>query len=132
MKHKLKGNKGNVLVVVCVALPVLMGVIGICLDGNLVIYNQTKLMAATKFAAISASSNNKIVNEKTIITATEDQARNALLENYDQAKLRSFTISETSKNKCTVVAETEVNFVFMKIFGINSKKLSESYTVTRK
>lgn len=132
MKYNLKNNKGNMLVLVCAALPVLIGIIGVCLDGSLLVYYQTKLMAATKFAAVSASSYNKVISGKTIITATEDKAKSALIENFSQAKLRSFSINSTSKNKCTVIAETDVNFVFMKMFGINSKKLSESYTVTRK
>ena len=132
MKYKFKNNKGNMLVLVCAALPVFIGIIGVCLDGSLVIYNQTKLMAATKFAALSASSYNTVIEEKTIINATEDQARSALVENFSGATLRSFSINSASKNKCTVIAETDVNFVFMKVFGINSKKISESYTVTRK
>ncbi|MFT8349075.1 TadE/TadG family type IV pilus assembly protein [Clostridium saccharoperbutylacetonicum] len=132
MKPTLKNNKGNMLVLVCVALPVFIGIAGICLDGSLAIYYQTKLMAATKFAAISASSHNYVVSGKTVINATQDQAEAALKENFGAAKLRSFSINQSSKNKCTLVAETEVNFVFVKIFGVNSKKISESYTVTRK
>lgn len=132
MKCNLKNNKGNILVLVCAVLPVLIGVVGVCLDGSLVIYYETKLMAATKFAAVSASSNYDIIKEKTVINATEDQVKTALNENFNEAKLRSFSINSASKNKCTVIAETNVNFVFMKIFGINSKTLSESYTVIRK
>ncbi|OOM80585.1 hypothetical protein CLPUN_12510 [Clostridium puniceum] len=136
MKCNFKNNKGNTLVLVCAALPMLIGVIGLCIDGSLMVYYQTRLMAATKFAAVSASSHNKIVQEKTIINATEDQVRSALIENFSQAKLISFTINPASKNKCTVIAETEVNFVFMKMFLTDSKDykktIRESYDVTRK
>ena len=131
MQDKIN-NKGNALILVSIILPILIMVIGVCLDGSLVLYSQSKLMAATKFAALSASSHNKVIEDKTIINATEDEAKSALLANYDKAKLKKFTIDESSKNKCTVVAEVKVNFVFMKMFGINSKTINESYTVTRK
>lgn len=132
MRYNLKNNKGNILVLVCIALPALIGVIGLCLDGSLMIYYQSKLMAATKFAAVSAASNYEIVDDKIIITATESEVTTVLSENFSQAKLTSFNVSSISKNKCTVIAETQVNFVFMKMFGINNKTLSESYSVTRK
>lgn len=132
MQGKVNNNKGNILILVSIILPVLIMVIGVCLDGGLVMYSQSKLMAATKFAALSASSHNKVIEDKTIINATESQVKSALIENYDKAKLKKFTIDESSKNKCTVVADVEVNFMFMKMFGINSKTISESYTVTRK
>lgn len=132
MKRVLKNKAGNILVLVCVTLPIFIAMLGMCLDGSLVLYYQTKLMAATKFAAISASANNKVVSDKTIITGTQQEAATALETNFSEAKLRSFTINSSSKNKCTVVAETNVNFVFMRVFGIKNKTLSESYTVTRK
>lgn len=132
MKYGTKNNKGNILVLFCIILPILLGAIGICLDGSLLVYNQTRLMAATKFAAVSASSYNKVVQGKTIINATESKVNSALTENFSEARLRNFSINEASKNKCTVIGEVKVNFVFMKMFGVESKTISESYTVTRK
>lgn len=132
MKYILKNKSGNILILVCITLPIFIAMLGMCLDGSLVLYYQTRLMAATKFAAISASANYKVVGDKTIINATQGQVVDALKTNFNEANLRSFTINSSSKNKCTVVAETNVEFVFMKIFGLKNKTLSESYTVTRK
>lgn len=133
MKVKLREDKGgNILVLVSVLLPVLLACIGMCLDGSLLIYYQSRLMTATKIAAVSASSDYEIDDKgNTKIRASSDFVKDVLKENFKEAKLRNFTINESAKNKCTVEAEVEVNFTFMKIFNINSKTISESYTAER-
>lgn len=129
MKYNFKSNNGSILILVSILLPILISAVGICIDGVLVSYYQTRLMVATKLAAVSATSYYTLEGDSIKINVTNDKVKELLTTNFKDAKLKKLTID--SKNKCTVESEVDVNFVFMKIFGINSKTLFERYTATR-
>lgn len=133
MRDIVENNKGFVSVFFCISLPLIIAIMGFCIDGSLLLYYDARLMTATKFASISATSYYDIIDDKLVINATdaEDAAILALDENFEDAKLVNFTVDSDSQNECTVKAEVEVPFFFMKIFGVKAKVISESYTSSR-
>ena len=133
MAYCLKNNKGNVLVLLCAGIFALIGFAGICIDGSMLAYNKSKLMAATKLAAVSASSHYTVESGSIKITAKDDIAVSVLNKNYNGASLsndkgKSFDIDG---NQVTVRTKANVEFSFMKIFNLNSTTIYESYTATR-
>ncbi len=124
-------NNGFTAVFVALAMPVIIAILGICLDGSILLYYDSKLTNAVKFAAISATSVN-IQNEGALeITADNSFVQRVLINNLDGAILYEFTVDQQKKNQCTVKATYEVPFVFMKIFGFESKTILESYSAER-
>jgi len=131
MLHNLKDNKGNVMILVCIALTTLIAIAGMCLEGGLLIYSKSKLMAATKLAAVSTSSYYVVGNGDVTITGSQNDAKNILSVNYAEAKLSDGGF-KLNGNKVTINTEVKINFVVMKIFNINNATIHESYTATRK
>lgn len=133
MRYNFKNNKGNVLVLLCAGFTTLIGFSGICVDGSMLTYQKSKLMAATKLAAVSSSAHYTVDNGNITINASESDAQYILTKNYNGSttsndKGKSF---EIDGNKVTVRSKANVNFAFVKIFGINSTNIYESYTATR-
>ena len=130
MLHNLKNNKGNIIILLCMGLPLLIAIAGMCIDGGLLMYYEAKLMAATKLAAISASSHYTANEGKVIINGKESDADEVLSKNFNGAKIQDSGFI-LDGNKVTVNTEVKIDFAFMKIFNINNTIIHESYTVTR-
>lgn len=130
MKHLLKNN-GYTAVIVALTMPVLIAILGICLDGGVLLYFDLKLSTAVKFAAISATSVNMQNGDDLEITADSSFVQRVLSKNLNESELADFSIDELAKNRCCVAATYEVQFVFIRIIGIDRKVLYESYTAER-
>ena len=127
----VRNEKGFITILIALALPLIISVMGFCLDGSLLLYYDAKLSMAAKFAAITATSVNTNIEGNLVITADETFVMKILKSNMEGAMLVDYSINPNQKNKCTVSASAEVPFIFMKIFGIESKTLVESYTAER-
>jgi Flp pilus assembly protein TadG len=125
-------KKGYAAILLVLLLPIIIMIMGICIDIGNMVYCEAKLMSAVKFAAISASSNYTVSNNQVIITdEQQDFVQTCLTKNYEGAMSKTFTVDAVKKNQCTVEATAEVKFYFLTIIKINSETIDQSYTVTR-
>lgn len=130
MRYNIKNNKGNVLVILGFMWMFIIFIVGMCVDGSFVMYYQSRLMAATKIAAVSTSTHYNINKKgKIIINGTDNDALEALNANYKDAQLDGS--AQIAGNTCTIKTKANVDFIFMKILGINSTTIYESYKATR-
>lgn len=128
-----RSNKGYTMVFVALMMPVIVAIMGFSIDGGLLLYYKAKLTTATKFAAISATSDYTVVGGQLQINEADNFARSALEANLNDISLVDFDfkVTPSKKNECTLKASIEVPFVFMKILKINSTIITESYTAER-
>lgn len=128
---KRNNKKGYVTVFLALAMPLIISVLGFCIDGGMMLYFDARLSTAVKFACISASSDNENIDGNLVIKAENSFVEEVLHENLKDAILVDFMINPSSKNECTVKGSYKIEFVFMKLFGITEKSLTESYTARR-
>lgn len=133
----LKRNNGYITVFVCMLMPLFLALLGICIDGSIILYNDAKLMTATKFAAISATAFYDVKDGSVVLKgmndsgAARDAATNALEKNFSGAWVYEFSINNSKKNECTVKAKVKVDFFFARIFHFDSTTIEEIYTAER-
>lgn len=134
----LRNQNGHTAAFFCIAMPLIIAVLGICIDGSLLLYYKARLMTATKLAAVSATSFYEIEDDQPVIDplSSEDAALRTLEQNFESAVMTRFEIDNTAKNTCTVDAQVEVPFYFLRMLeafgsGITHKTLMESYTASR-
>lgn len=137
MKLSLNSNKGFIAVLICMMLPVIIALLGICIDGGILLYYDARLMSAAKFAAISATAFYDVTDGKAVLQGVNDSgpafdaAKNALKMNFIDAQLYKFEINNTKKSECTVKAKVNVDFFFAKIFHVDGTTIEEEYTAER-
>lgn len=122
----LKDEKGSILILTVLLLPLLLGFIGISIDVGYLMYQKSQLDAATEAAGRSTillaydkaiwSSQKKVVLDESL---ANEKVKLMLKENFDDAKLVKLTLLGDSKIK--IETSVEVKFFFMKIFGFTSK-----------
>ncbi|NLD50602.1 MAG: hypothetical protein GX660_25960 [Clostridiaceae bacterium] len=134
----LRNENGHTAAFMCISMPLIIAVLGVCIDGSLLLYYKARLMTATKLAAVSATSFYEIENDQLIIDllSAEDAALRTLGQNFESAVMTRFEIDSVEKNTCTVDAQVEVPFYFLRMLeafgsGITHKTLMESYTASR-
>ncbi len=128
-----KEEKGSVIVIFALLLPVLIGIIGLTLDGGMLLYQRALLTEATEASAKSALllSYDKdlwISEGKIVVDESEAliQGSRILKVNFDNAYISNIEIV----NDVSIVIESkvEVEFSFMKIFGFDKKVLMDKQT----
>lgn len=129
----IRNNRGYTTVLVCALIPLIIIVLGLCIDGTFIYYSQAKLMTATKYAAISATTLYREENDEIIIIEDRDFIRACLKKNYDVAELDNFYIDEIDKNKCTLTTKAEIPLYFLPLLLKDKRSilLHESYTAQR-
>ena len=130
----INNNKGYVAIIFCFIMPVIIAILGICIDGSMIFYYQARLMTATKYAAISATTSNTKEDGNLIIIKDESFVERALEKNFDLAQIEGFIIDSTQKNKCTLNTKAEIKLFFIPLIMENYKTITihESYTAQRK
>lgn len=132
MNDILRNKKGYSTALLALLLPVLICVLGFVIDGGLIIYRANELSSAVKIAAISATSIYDIDDEGEYrLTASDNDVQEILNTNMDGAVLNFFSIDTEITGSCTVEGSYHVDFVFMKIFGIEGKTVTSSFTARR-
>ena len=132
MNDILRNKKGYSTALLALLLPVLICVLGFAVDGGLIIYRANELSSAVKIAAISATSIYDIDDEGEYrLTASDNDVQEILNTNMDGAVLNFFSIDTEITGSCTVEGSYHVDFVFMKIFGIEGKTVTSSFTARR-
>lgn len=128
----MRNKKGYSTALLALLLPVLICVLGFAVDGGLIIYRTNELSSAVKLAAISATSIYEIDDEGEYrLTASANDVQELLNTNMDGAVLKLFSIDMEASGRCTVEGSYHVDFVFMKLFGIEGKTVTSSFTARR-
>jgi len=126
----MKSDKGTAFGLFALFLPVLIAVLGLIVDGGLFMYSKTRLDMATEAAALSTistydksiyASEGRVVLDQ---ASSKVVATKYLKVNFPEAKLEKVTIAP--ENTATVESSLVVEFCFMKVFGIENKKIYTS------
>lgn len=122
----LKDEKGSVLILTVLLLPLILGFIGIAIDVGYLMYQKAQLDAATEAAGRSTillaydkavwTSQKKVIIDEEL---ANEKVKLMLKDNFEDAKLIKLTLLGDSKIK--VETSVEVKFFFMKIFGFTSR-----------
>ncbi len=128
----MKKRKGNIMVIFVMMLPVLIGIVGLVVDGGLVFYYQTQLDMATEAASLAtlSSYNVPLYDTTGAVELGLEVSRSAAIAYLDQnmkaAQLLNITVEP--KNTCTIETQYEFKYVFMVIFGLKSVVLKSTCT----
>lgn len=124
----MKDQRGSVLALVVLMLPLLIGLIGLTVDVGYIMYQKSQLDAATEAAGRSTIllSYDKTIweTERRVVIdqgRAKDEMTMMLEENFEAAKLE--TLKVINDNRIEVKTSVEVVFYFMRIFGFESKKI---------
>ena len=135
MRTLMRDENGSILILSVFLIPILIGIVGIVIDGCYLFYQKTLLEEATETAGKSTiimSYDKDIWATQKKVVLLEDKARdNALMilkRNCEKAEIKSFEI--ISGNKVDIVTTLEVDFFFMKVFGFEKRELKchQSYS----
>lgn len=135
MRTLMRDENGSILILSVFLIPILIGIVGIVIDGGYLFYQKTLLEEATETAGKSTiimSYDKDIWATQKKVVLLEDKARdNALMilkRNCEKAEIKSFEI--ISGNKVDIVTTLEVDFFFMKVFGFEKRELKchQSYS----
>jgi|GEM_PF-1009636 len=120
------GQDGFAVAWLMITLPALIAVMGLAIDGSIVVYNRIKLDMAAEAAsrgAIHSLDMEVWYSERRVVL---DQARSSqiiheLLEtNMPEARLVSIDIPDSAPNQCNIELEADVPLFFMKAFNVSS------------
>jgi hypothetical protein len=106
-----------------VMMPMILAVLGLCVDGVIVVYHRIKLDTSAEAATMSsiAAYDREIWSSQRIVALDEQQGRRLAQEylsrNLEGAKLVSYNVSPERPNECSAEVEMQVPLFFMKVFG---------------
>lgn len=135
IKKLIRCNEGNTTVIMAAVMILLLAMGGIVIDTGLLVEGKLKLHAATKAATqATIEAYDPVIWEtqgKVVLEKEKAEEYVALYLNYNlpQARLVSVTILPESLNKAQVVTKLKVDFVFMKLFGIESSEVNSTITL---
>ncbi len=128
MKKLIKSEEASVLIITALFLPVLIGFIGLCLDGGKVLYLEACLMDATDAAGRSTilmSYDREIwtAERRVVIHESDalDNAKSVLEKNFEHGKIVSLEVVE--ENTIILKTKVDVEFSFLKLFKFEKKEL---------
>lgn len=133
LKEFWKSESGNMSVLMAALIVVMLAVCGIIIDTGLVIEGKLKLHSATKAAAqatYEAYDRDKWADESIVILdeqIAEEYANMYLHLNLPEATLLSVEVPAYQKNKAEVKTKLKVEFIFMKIFGVEDTEVFSSF-----
>lgn len=126
----MRKEDGSVVVIAALLLPILIGIIGLTIDGGVLLFRQAALKEATEAAARSAlmmsydkelyEAESRIVVDEATALVSADQI---LKKNSATSAIENLEIV----NDKTIVLETSdlVEFSFMKIFGFEDQVIKD-------
>lgn len=133
LKELWKSESGNMSVLMAALIVVMLAVCGIIIDTGLVIEGKLKLHSATKAAAqatYEAYDRDKWADESIVILderVAEEYASMYLHLNLPEATLLSVEVPAYQKNKAEVKTKLKVEFIFMRMFGVEDTEVFSSF-----
>ncbi|MGB9455690.1 MAG: pilus assembly protein [Bryobacteraceae bacterium] len=130
-----QGQRGNVMVLVALITPVLVGLVGLAVDGTMCYIVQTELSAAVDGAALGTgrllSTNANPTNiAGEFLDANFRVGGAGFWGSYSLIPTVNFTNGITKT--VTITAQVNVPLLFMRIFGQNSATVAATGTATRR
>ncbi len=129
----MKREEGSVMIWVIIILPVILAVVGLLIDGGMILYYQTQLDMATEAASVSTISayDREAWNAENKVRINNDEARISaekyLTENFKEARVEK--IDYVSDSTVTLETTYIVKMVFTKIFGVTEVEIKSSCTM---
>lgn len=129
----MKREEGSVMIWVIIILPVILAVVGLLVDGGMILYYQTQLDMATEAASVSTISayDREAWNAENKVRINNDEARVSaekyLTENFKEARVEK--IDYVSDSTVTLETTYTVKMVFTKIFGVTEVEIKSSCTM---
>ncbi len=130
-----QGQRGNVMVLVALITPVLVGLVGLAVDGTMCYIVQTELSAAVDGAALGTgrllSTNANPTNiAGEFLDANFRVGGAGFWGSYSLIPTVNFTNGITKT--VTITAQVDVPLLFMRIFGQNAATVAATGTATRR
>lgn len=129
MRRFWKNESGMTAAFFAILLLVFVAMLGIVVDGGYMILSKRQLTSAADAAILSVVKSydvEKWENEN-IVILEENYARSLaqqyLEENMPDAYIASFQILPDRKNTAVMTAKVKVEFIFMRIFKLESKEI---------
>ena len=121
---KLKPRQAGVTAtLLAVMMPMIIAVLGLCVDGAIVIYHRIKLETSAEAATMSsiAAFKRDLWDEQRVVELDEAKGRAIAMEylerNVKGAKLVKYKVTPERRNECSAEVEMQVPLFFMKAFG---------------
>lgn len=121
IKNLLHKEKGNALIIFSLLLVVILGMIGITLDGGILFVTKTHLQKTANAAALSGAQ--ELFNTETTITTIVNDILN---KHNEQNSLNSLTIEMGSQ--VTIDLRKTVSLSFLPLFGFGDTVVTASAT----
>ena len=130
-----RGQRGNVLILMTLTLPILAGVVGLAIDGTVCYIVQTELSAAVDGAALGTG---RLLSTNANSTNIAGDYLNANFRLGQPGFWAAYNLSPTITvttgitKTVTVTASVTVPLLFMRIMGFNATTVSATGTATRR
>lgn len=127
-----RDQRGVSVVFVMVAMPVVIAMAGLVIDGGILMMTKLQLDNAVDAASLAATQgyDQEIwENEGQVVILQSDAeilARQYLTANMPRSTLRSVEVNPNSPNHVKVTAEAKAPVFFMQMFGINTRTIVSS------
>jgi Flp pilus assembly protein TadG len=122
-------SKGSVLAIFAICILMLIGVVGLAVDGSRLFLMHSKLQGAVDAAGLSAAAQYSTTNVN--VQVSKFAAANFLGAGVD-ATINSVTVTSSADEQIlTIVAEASTPATFMKIFGYTVVSTSATSEITR-
>ena len=134
IKKILLNQSGISLTMFVMMMPVIIGLMGLCVDGSYYLYERIKLDMATDAAARGAVHSldlNRWRGQREIVLDHQRAVQiiqELLAKNMPGARYTKVEIPENAKNECIVETEVTVPTFFMKVVGIQQYKVRAKAT----
>lgn len=136
LKKFLREQRGQSAAIAAFVIIVLIAAAGLALDGTRLVCERAKLEAATEAAALST-----IGAVDMDLYCDPDNPRVELIQpiaeyfavyylnlNMQEAQLESCTVDPSKPNQAVIKSSVEVELIFMKAFGIDTKTVKTTVT----
>jgi Flp pilus assembly protein TadG len=133
--HSRQGQRGNVMVLVALITPVLVGLVGLAVDGTMCYIVQTELSAAVDGAALGTG---RLLSTNANPTNIAGEFLDANFRVGGAGFWGSYSLTPTINvttgitKTVTITAQVDVPLLFMRIFGQNAATVAATGTATRR
>ena len=127
----IKKENGSVIIICALLIPVLIGFIGVVIDAGNILYHRNCLIQATEIAGESGfllSYDKEIWDREGIVVIKEDLLRSNVemmfKKNCDHGQVIEVDLINTLSFE--LKTEIELDYIFMSIFGFETKKIEST------
>lgn len=134
---RAQAHQGVSAVLVLLLMPVFLAMLGLAIDGAMLVHCQIELDSATAASALAATDaydrNTWNTEHKVVIPEAEAAvlARQYLVRNMSGAALDSVHVADIAPGRVTVASHYTATLIFMPIFGMKTWTLNASAVASK-